>query len=398
MCALALSRSEADVVVVDRGIREQRCSYGNAGSVSAGSVAPFGMPGVLSQVPGWLFNPNGPLFVRPAYFFKALPWLMQFIRASTPARVEAASHALKELLGSAIDLYLQVLREVGSPDLMQRTGQLQLYPSKTAYTKDAGSWQLRRDRGVSVEIVTDDEIRQLEPAVARSYRYGVFLPNEGMIVDPGRLVDALAEHLARQGVEFVTADVRGFESKDGVPCGLVTDRGVVHADHIVVAAGAWSNNLSQQAGDDVPLQTQRGYHVHLTNPGVRLNRPIVAADRKFFVTPMGGDLRVAGTVEFDGLDVAPNYSRADALAKQLPHILPEARVADGKEWMGNRPCLPDSLPVIDRSRRLANVFYGFGGGHLGLTGAPMVGRLVADLVLGREPAIDIRPFSVRRFF
>jgi D-amino-acid dehydrogenase len=355
------------------------------------------MPGVLGQVPRWFADPAGPLCVSRSYWFGSLPWLLKFLRASTPRRVEEISHGLKALLSGSVEKYVALLSEMGAPDLLRRTGQLQLYPSEDALKKDAGVWQLRRERGVTVETVEADEIRQLEPAVSRRYGWGVYLPNEGLIVNPARLVSVLAEHVARNGGEVIDAEVIGFCVGSGVTSALVLNGDRIDVDQVVIAAGAWSNVLTRQLGEDFPLQTQRGYHVSVSDPGIELKRPVVAADRKYFVSPMEGSLRIAGTVEFADLAAPPNFKRARNLLTSAVELLPGLKATDGVEWMGNRPCLPDSLPIVDRSRDFRNVYYAFGNGHLGLTAAPMMGEVVASLMSGAEPPIDILPFSARRF-
>jgi len=396
-CALALQKRGLQVTVVDQGIAERRCSFGNAGSLSPGSVAPLAMPGILGQVPGMLLDPYAPLHIRANYILQVAPWLWQFVRAASPTRVEEISHGLNALLSSSIELYTKLLTEIGSLDLIRRRGQLQLYTDNKSFKKDQAVWALRRARGVSVEDVTADDIKQLEPAISGRYTCGVYLPNEGMITDPARLVDRLTEVFLRNNGQVVNAKVSGFEVGEKRARTVLTSQSPVVADAFVIAAGAWSNKLSSQIGDSVPLQTQRGYHVTFQNPGVELNRPVVATDRKYFVTPMDMGLRVAGTVEFDSLDSPPNYKRAQALIDCIPELLPNLTIGEKSMWMGHRPCMPDSLPVIDRSSSVPNVYYAFGNGHLGVTGAPMTAELIAALVTGSKPGIDLSPFRASRF-
>jgi len=397
LCAVRLLRLGWRITVVDQGLAERRCSYGNAGSLSPGSVAPLGMPGVLSQVPQWLLDPKAPLHVRYDYWLRAVPWLLQFLHASSPQRVEEISHGLKALLSDSVERYVELLADVRGSDLLRRAGQLQLYPSQRALEKDTRVWQLRRERGVVVESVGSDEIRQLEPAVSRNYGWGVYLPNEGHILNPARLVEVLTEYIARNGAELRNADVQGFDLAGEEVAALVINGGRIDVDRVVIAAGAWSNVLTRQLGEHFPLQTQRGYHVTLAHPGVELKRPVVAADRKYFVTPMEEGLRIAGTVEFADLLAPPSFKRASNLLACAPELLPGLKASGGTQWMGNRPCLPDSLPVVDRSRAFRNVYYAFGNGHLGLTAAPMMGELVASLICGTKPPVDMAPFAASRF-
>jgi glycine/D-amino acid oxidase-like deaminating enzyme len=396
-CALALQKRGFMVTIVDEGMAERRCSFGNAGSLSPGSVAPLAMPGILGQVPGMLMDRHAPLHVRTNYILQVAPWLWRFVRSASPARVEEISHGLNALLGTSIELYTKLLAEIGGLDLIRRRGQLQLYTDAKSFKKDQAVWALRRARGVAVEDVTADDIRQLEPSISARYKCGVYLPNEGMITDPARLVDRLTEVFLRNGGNVVHAKASSFEISESSARTIVTDQSPVAGDAFVIAAGAWSNELSRTIGDNVPLQTQRGYHVTLQNPGVELNRPVVAADRKYFVTPMDMGLRIAGTVEFDSLESPPNYDRARALIDCVPELLPNLKIHESSMWMGHRPCMPDSLPVIDCSTSISNVYYAFGNGHLGLTGAPMTAELIAALIAGSKPGIDMSPFRVSRF-
>jgi glycine/D-amino acid oxidase-like deaminating enzyme len=397
MCAVALLKRGLGVTIVDEGIAERRCSYGNAGSLSPGSVAPLAMPGILGQVPGMVLDRNAPLHIRANYILRAAPWLLRFVRESSASRVEEISHGLSSLLGNSIELYTKLLSDVGSMDLLRRRGQLQLYATEKDFKKDQAVWELRRSRGVKVENVGVDDIRQLEPAIGKRYTCGVYLPNEGMITNPAGLVDRLTESFLRNGGHVVNATASGFDIGIAEPRAILTNKGSIAGDSFIIAAGAWSNLLTRQIGDDLPLQTQRGYHLTVTSPNIELNRPVVAADRKYFVTPLDVGLRIAGTVEFDSLESKPNYDRAHALMKNVPELLPGLEVSDSSMWMGHRPCMPDSLPVIDRSTRFRNVYYAFGNGHLGLTGSPMMADLVASLVVGSGPAIDLSPFRVSRF-
>lgn len=397
LTALAFLREGDDVTLVDRGLPEARCSFGNAGSLSPGSVAPLGMPGVLSKVPGMLLMGSAPLRVRPRYALRALPWLTRFVLASAPHRIEEISHALRDLLSDSIVLYSKLLNDIHAQDLIQRRGQLQLYPNLPARDADASVWKLRRSRGVVVEDVSRDEIKQLEPAIGERYNCGIYLPNEGLVSNPARLIETLTSVFVSSGGNVLQAHVKGFVDGGDRAKYVETTAGNIPSDIIVVAAGAWSNALARQAGDDLPLETQRGYHITLPHAGVSLSRPIVAADRKYFVSPMETGIRVAGTVEFDSLEAPPDERRIAALRRSVPELLPGIDVTDASTWMGHRPCMPDSLPVLDRSSRFSNVLYAFGNGHLGLTGAPKMAEVVVALASGRKPSIDLTPFRASRF-
>ena len=256
---------------------------------------------------------------------------------------------------------------------------------------------LKRRRGVRFEILRDGEIRQLVPALADEIRAGVFYPDVGHTVDPKRLVKALAEDLARGGASLRRVRALGFDiGSDGVRA-VVTDGGAVAADLVVVAAGAWSKPLAEALGSKVPLDTERGYHVTLPEAGIDPRLPVVSGELRFCVTPMAMGLRLGGTVEFAGLDAPPDPTRHQVMLKHAKRLYPALNTTGASYWMGHRPSLPDSLPVIGRAPHHTNAYLAFGHGHIGLTTAAITGRAIADQVAGRPPPFDLEPFRADRF-
>lgn len=397
LSAWSLLRAGLKVTLIERDLSGPGCSTGNAGSVSAGSVAPLGMPGMWKRVPGWLVDPDGPLHIRADHALQVVPWLMRFVKASQPRRVEAISHALKALTAPSLDIYREVVREIDAPSLLETAGQLQLYTSDAARRKDAGGWALRRARGVTVQDVEGGVIHELEPAVGPQFTHGVYLPNEGMIVNPLRLVRRLAERFTANGGTVREWTVKGLGIQADRSVRIVCDGGVVEPDRIVIAAGVWSQRLAAQLGDSLPLESQRGYHVSFPRSGVKIRRTVVASEAKCFATPMEDGLRVAGTVEFGSSEAPATRRRVDALLRHSKALFPALSTAEYSDWMGNRPCMPDSLPVLGHAPKFPSVIYAFGHGHLGITCAPMTSRIVTELVLQRPPSIDLAPYSPARF-
>ncbi|VTU45373.1 NAD(P)/FAD-dependent oxidoreductase [Variovorax sp. PBL-E5] len=397
LTAWNLIRTGFEVTLLEREVFGLGCSTGNAGSVSAGSVAPLGMPGMWKQVPGWMLDPDGPLHIRGDHAIQVLPWLVRFLAASKPDSVERISHALKALTAPSIQIYQDVVDQIGARSLLQVTGQLQVYSSEEARQKDAAGWSLRRARGVTVQEVSRGEIRDLEPAIAPAFTHGIYLPNEGMIINPSRLIRELGASIQKNGGVIKEVAVRGFEIDASKNVRILAGNETIDADHIVVAAGAWSLPFASQLGDIVPLESQRGYHVMFSDSGVEIKRPVVASETKCFATPMEQGLRVAGTVEFGSLTAPTNSRRVEALLRHSKALFPSLRAAKYSEWMGNRPCLPDSLPVIGRSSNYPSVYFAFGHGHLGMTCAPMTSKVITDLIAGKTPAIDIQAYRADRF-
>jgi D-amino-acid dehydrogenase len=348
-------------------------------------------------VPGWLLDPAGPLTIRPSYLPRVLPWLARFVAASRPDRVAAIARALRTLMGDTFEAYAPLLQAAGAESLVRRTGYLFVYETTAGLRADARSWQIRRDHGVICEEIDAARIREMEPALRDIYRHGIWLPEQGHCVNPERLTKVLAGQIQKDGGKLVRGKVLDIEVGPDGPRALATDAGRLPVDTLLICAGAHSHEFSRKVGDPVPLETQRGYHAHVEGPSVQLQRPVSSGEGKFFATPMETGLRIAGTVEFAGLDAEPDYSRADALLERARRMFPELAGSRITRWMGHRPQIPDTLPVISRGSKFANVFHAFGHGHLGLTCAAPTGRLVAELVSGQPPHIDPAPYRVDRF-
>jgi len=392
-----LRRDGHDVTLVDMQPPGEYTSFGNAGILSPGSCVPLATPGIAWNVPGYLADPMGPLAVRWGYMPRALPWFMRFLAAARPERVERIADALRALLGQTFDAYEPLVRHAGIGDLVRRTGYIVVYGSRKSYEGDAIAWRLRRSRGVVLEELDDKAIHEKVPQLGGRYAVGLYLPEQGYVANPERLTKGLVAQLERDGGKFLQRKVNDIELRDGRASALITDAGVLPVETIVVSAGVHSRALAARLGDRVPLEAERGYHVTFTQPGLELPMPVFAPEHKFFVTPMEMGLRIAGQSEFAGIEAAPNYRRADILAQHAQRMFPRLQTMESTQWMGRRPSLPDSLPVIGRASRVANAYYAFGHGHTGLCGGAPTGRIIADLIAGRAPSIDVAPYSVSRF-
>jgi glycine/D-amino acid oxidase-like deaminating enzyme len=392
-----LKRRGADVTLIDRDEPGRGCSYGNAGAVSFGSVAPLAMPGVMRDALSMLLDPAAPLRIPLPYLPKAAPWLWRFVRASQPEEVRRISKALSTLLANSMEKHIEMLSDVGASYIVRRTGQLHLYPDEQWLAKDAMSWALRRDHGLRVERLTRDDILALEPEIGPNYTVGIFTPDQGMSINPYRQVTAIAADFARRGGRIIRDRVAAIEVEADRVRAVRGETASYACDHAVMCAGAWSAQLLVDLGYAIPLESQRGYHVTIASPGIGVARPVVAADRKVFLTPMEDGLRVAGTVEFGGLARSPNRKRAEFLVRDLSRVFPRAQVpADWSFWMGHRPCLPDSLPIMGPSRH-RGLWLNFGHGHLGLTMSATSGDILARAICGEPSNIDLAPFSFQRF-
>ena len=385
------------MTVIDRGPPGEGTSFGNAGILSPGSCVPMAVPGVLSKLPGWLADPLGPVAVRLAHMPAMLPWFLHFRKASRMENVERSADALRRLLSQTFEAYAPLVKAAGVADMVRRPGYLVVYESDAALEADHLSWTLRRDRGVEFDVLDGAGLRAMEPALSPIYKRGVYILDQGYVTSPLRMTQSLAQQFERDGGILERREVRDIEAGANGSVEILTDAGRLSADALVIAAGVHSPRFAKRLGDGVPLEAERGYHVQFSAPGLSLQRPVSSAAGKFFATPMEMGIRVAGTTEFAGLDRPPNMRRAQVLLKHAQRMFPDLKTDAVTEWMGQRPSTPDYLPVIGASPRHRNVFYAFGHGHLGLVSGAPTGRLIADLVAGRVPAIDVTPYRPDRF-
>lgn len=373
-------------------------SFGNAGLIQIDAVVPIATPGILRNVPRMLLDPTGPLVVRWRYLHRIAPWLAKFVLAARPDSVERISMALASLLDRSNDAWLDLVKAAGAQDVWRQSGELHVYRKKEAWDAAQATHDLRRRRGSLLEDLTVEEMRQLEPALSPDLHAGVFTPNANSITHPLHLSEKLFELFRRNGGTFVKDNIVRIENgTDGEPAHLVGDGGRQEVDGLVIAAGAFSKPFAKSTGAAVPLDTERGYHLWLPDPGVEMRRPIIVGDHRFGIVPMTGGVRLVGTAEFAGLDLPPYWERADILADLAAPFVPGLNLDGAERWMGYRPSLPDSLPVIGRAPGRKQVYLAFGHGHLGLTMGAVTGQLIADLAADRVPAVDLAPFGAQRF-
>ncbi|MBX6317105.1 FAD-binding oxidoreductase [Pigmentiphaga sp.] len=399
VCTAAwLQRDGHDVTFVDPRGPGEACSFGNAGSLSPSACLPVGMPGMWKKVPGWLKDPLGPLTIRWSYLPTVMPWLLRFLRHSRPAEVVRIATAMRNLLAPIFENYDPLLERANARHLVRRTGCLYVYSGREAARQWQWGMDLRRNLGVDMRDVGQEELESLEPDLKGRFRFGILAPENGSTLDPSELVKALHAQCERDGARSVRASVKAFERHRDVVRGVRTDAGeVIECDAVVVAAGAWSGGLVRDLGLRVPLESQRGYHVTVNSSNLSLRHTVMAVEYNIMVNPMAKGLRLAGSVEFAGLAAPPDYRRAHVLLKRGREMFPHLDTSRYTEWMGHRPCLPDSMPVIGRAPRLQNVWLGFGHGHVGMCGGATTGRELANLIAGRPTGVDLAPFAPDRF-
>ncbi len=397
-CAYALVEDGHAVTVIDRGPVDTGTSTGNAGAIAVAEMIPIAEPGIWKRIPAMLLDPVGPLYLRLSHLPNLLPWFYRFMQACRVTDHKRGVAALAGLLGRSMDAHLAMLQRIGAGGMLNRDGTLFIYRSERTYKAEAHHWRARMDHGIDVTPLDRDAIRSREPALGPEARLGYFTPDWAHYSDPKALVTALAAHLRERGVTFAEAEITGLKTADGGVSALIASDGrEIPTTRLVICAGAWSGRLSRQLGDPYPIEADRGYNTTLPNPGVDIGTMITFAEDNFVMTPMSVGLRVGGSVEMGGLEAAPNYQRSKALILLARRYVPGLETAGGTEWMGHRPGSPDSVPVISASSHAANVHYAFGHGHLGLTMSIITGRMIADMIAGRDPGLDMAPYRIDRF-
>jgi D-amino-acid dehydrogenase len=377
--AAFLQREGYRVTVIDRVAPGEGCSFGNAGGLAFAEIVPTVHPNMLMKIPGWLMDPLGPLTIRWSYLPKALPWFMSMARNSLPDRVKAITEARANLALRVVSDFETLLKAAGTADLIRYQDTLRLYETEAQYAGDAAERAAKNAYGFETKRLSGDDVRELEPAIGPAVHCGVFHGGWYFLTNPGRAVKSIAAEVVKNGGMIIADDVVSLVREGNRVTGLqLRAQGLHTLDKLVICAGAYSHLLARQLGEKVLLEAAR-------SPGA--------------ATPMEMGLRLAGSDEFAGLDAAPNYARADALWTNFKRVLPGLREPDAEttRWMGRRPGTPDSLPVIGPSKTTANVWYGFGHGHMGLTWGPTTGRLISEIMTGGKSNIDLSPFRADRF-
>ncbi|RLP25927.1 FAD-binding oxidoreductase [Mesorhizobium sp. YM1C-6-2] len=398
ICAAAyLTEAGYRVKVYDRtGVCEETSS-GNASAFAFSDVLPLAHKGMMRNLPRWLADPLGPLAIPPSHLPKLLPWLWRFWRAGSPRHYEASLAAQAGMMKLAEPEWMDLLDRSGTRSMLREDGSLELYESEGEFRASLPGWAARDRFGIPYRHVDGDEISTLQPGLSGQFIKGTFVPGWKTSIDPKLLGKAIWAYAERLGATFARREAVAIVPPGAGVTLLFADGGTEPASRVLVAAGAWSHRLTKQLGDDIPLETERGYNTTLPVDAFDVKRQLIFGGHGFVITPLSTGLRIGGAVELGGLKLPPNYARSKAMLEKARRFLPGLKTEGGREWMGYRPSLPDSLPVIGRSKSSANVYYAFGHGHLGKTQAAGTARLIRDLVSGRAPALDISPFSPQRF-
>ncbi|MQB12099.1 FAD-dependent oxidoreductase [Agrobacterium sp. ICMP 6402] len=395
--AIAAQGRGLSVTVIDREGPAAGASSGNAGAFAFTDILPLASPGILWKAPKWLLDPLGPLSVPPAYALKIAPWMFRFWRACAASKVEhstAAQTALMDLSRAELEPFL---KKTDTMTMLRKEGNLQVYESEAEFEGSLAGWKARERHGIEFRHLNADQMAEIQPGIAPRFTCGTFTPGWYSIADPKLYTLALADRFRAIGGRIERLDIASLRPlEDGVEV-VSNDGRTRRASKVVLAAGAFSHRIARSLGEKIPLETERGYNTTLPPGAFDLRTQVTFGGHGFVVTRLCSGIRVGGAVELGGLELPANFARSEALLAKAKSFLPGLKTEGGKQWMGFRPSLPDSLPAIGEARHTARVVYAFGHGHLGLTQSAGTARIVADLLTGQKPAIDTRAFSPQRF-
>lgn len=395
--AIWLQRDGHKVILIDREGPAAGATHGNGGVLASCSIVPVTVPGLLMKAPKMLFSPNQPLFLKWGYLPRLAPWLVNYLGHGTEAAVRHRAAALSGIIGDSLADHQALAAGTGAERWIVPSDYVFLYRDRAAYDGDAFGWSIRKEHGFDWEVLEGQALKDYDPVFGPDVGLAARCGNHGRIADPGAYVKALAAHARAQGAEFIRAEVEDVVRDGGRVTGVRAGGQTVACDAAVVATGAWSKRLAAKLGLKAPLESERGYHLELWEPSVMPRSPVMIASGKFVATPMEGRLRLAGIVEFGGLEAAPSRAPFALLERNIRAAIPGITWKKTVEWMGHRPSMADSIPVIGEVPGIQGAFAAFGHDHVGLTGGPKTGRLLAQVIAGKTPNIDLTPYSPARF-
>lgn len=395
-----LQRAGYRVTIVDRDGPAAGASFGNAGVLAAGAFVPVTVPGILRKAPGMLWDADAPLFLRWGYLPRLLPWLRRYLGYARMDHVYDYARHMATLLADSQAQHKALAAGTGAERFIGDEDYVFGYPTDAAAQADAWGFDLRRDHGVRFTAMSGRDYQDIDPIFGNAFARVVICHDHGRISDPGAYLQALFNHLIAQGAAFERATVEDVirDSLDtGVIRALKTDRGLIEGDAVVLATGAWSKPLAARLGADLPLEAERGYHIELIEPSATPKNPVMVAQGKFVITPMDGRIRCAGVVEFGGLTPAKSAAPLAMLRRQVARFLPDVTYTRMDDWVGHRPALASSFPVLGPTAPGANSYLALGHQHVGLTGGPKSGRIIADQITGVATNLDLTAFDPAQY-
>ena len=394
--AIWLRRAGHTVTLIDKDHPGAGASYGNAGLLAQWAIVPMNTPDLRKTAFKYLTSADSPLFFQRNASPALVPWLWQFLRNATPARNAHMTEGLTHLLTDSVAQHRALTRGTQAEGWIADSALTYAYASRAAFEADAASWETKRRAGFTPEIIEGPAVQEAEPMLGPETGFLAVLKDHGHIINPGAYMEALAKVLEDEGGTYLQAEAQDIELQGGKVTAVLTSQGRLPCDRAVLAAGIWSKPLMRKLGLRVPLVAERGYHLHFTGPSQMPKNPMMMTQGKFAVNPMASGLRCAGTVELGDTTRGPSRGPRDLIARNVRKLFPALKYEGVEEWMGFRPSTPDSLPLIGEIKG-TGVHAAFGHQHVGLTAGPKTGRLVAALIDGQPPNIDLAPYDANRF-
>ncbi|MGC1497394.1 MAG: FAD-dependent oxidoreductase [Sulfitobacter sp.] len=396
-CALSLQERGVQVRLIDRGAPGQETSFGNAGVISPWSIIPQAVPGIWKSIPGMVLRPSGPVSIRPSFWPKMIPWGLRFLANSSETSTRAMANAMETLCQPSISLFRKHLTGTNHEGLIVDSCYIHAFRNaRKASLRDLG-YAIRQQHGADLELVGGSDLQQLEPALSTDFKAAVVIKGQARARSPGRIAEVLAQKAIGLGVEFVQAEITALTRGADARWILQTSGGPLSAEKIVLAAGIWSAHLLKPLGITQPLLAERGYHVEFPHAALSVHNSIMDVDAKIVASAMEDGIRVAGCSEFAQIDAPKDPRKKALLVKQARAMLPDLDTRDVSFWLGRRPSFPDSLPALGGIAGHEGLFAAFGHSHYGLMMAPKTGELIADIVAGVPPNIDLTPYDPLRF-
>lgn len=396
-CAFRIAREGVRVIVVDRLEPGRGTSWGNAGHIATESVFPLASPAVVRGALRYLLDRESPLRIRPAYALSILPYLLRFTWAARRSAYERGTKAIVSLINPASADFAELLALAGASQLLHLDGHLVLVERAKNVAKSKPEVERMREQGVAIDWIDEPQVKALVPELAIPVQGAWHYRKTGHVDDPHAVNRALEAGIRASGGEFRQLEVADIVSAgDGFEVRATTGERIA-GTHVLIAAGAYSNRLTSKLGYPVPLDTERGYHLTLPEAFPAFKLPVSSYERKVIMTPMTIGLRMTGTLEFGGLELPPDPNRWAMIERHLAALVPSVPREGFTTWMGYRPTLPDHLPVMGRAPDGRDLFFAFGHQHLGLTLSGVTARVMANQILGRDPGLDLAPFSPLRF-
>jgi len=394
--ALRMLNAGREVVLIDPEEPGTGTSFGNAGTVAEYAVLPVGSPEIIRQLPSLLFNKNSPIAIKRSAILSLCPWLIRFLYQSMPKNAARNAQAIASLLQGSRIRWEELSRQIGGESVLKTDGNIYLYNSNELLDAGIKDINKRKKLGLNAEILNIDELKKLEPNLNLSEGGASYFPDGAYMSDPGKMIKLILDATIDKGCQIIRqAATRIERTREGVKVHL-EDQSTMLTKQLIVATGAYSKKFAKQVGDNIPLDTERGYHVEYDMTKPLLNRPCCYASGGFYMSPMTGRLRVVGTVELGGLSPKISEHRVRYLEKGVSIFFPKLD-SPSRTWLGFRPSIPDSRPVISESSKGNDIVYAFGHGHIGVTLAPITAEIVDSILTKSKPPISISDFSAMRF-